>query len=217
MHPGSSYALTCTAGAVTGSGYAAVRPFTCKNPGAVAVNVYEVQATVTGDYYTGALTDAFTVYDPSLGFATGGGTFVLGGEKVNFGFTMKYGNNGSNLKGNLIAVRHHADGTVSRLKSNALGDLVLGEDASVPMGWASFTGKASYTAWDATAGAYVTVGNQSFTVYAEDRDNPGPGPDKIWLGAPGKLAMPGTPATAKTNAAVLTGGGIAVPHKAGKK
>ena len=118
------------------------------------------------------------------------------------------------MKGSFIAVRHHTDGTVSRLKSNALGTLALGEDPTVPLGWASFNGKATYVTWDATAGAYVTVGNQGFAVYAEDRDNPGTGIDRIWLGAPGTLAMTGTLATAKTNTATLTGGGIAVPHKA---
>ena len=39
--------------------------------------------------------------------------------------------------------------------------------------------EATYTQWDASAnsgaGAYVTVGNQSFTVYAEDRNSPGSG------------------------------------------
>jgi hypothetical protein len=174
-------------------------------------------ATVTGDYYTGTYSDAFTVFDPSLGFATGGGSFVLGGEKVNFGFTMKYAKNGGDMKGNFIAVRHHADGTVSRLKSNALGDLALGEDASVPMGWATFNGKATYTKWDATAGGYVTVGNQSFAVYAEDRDNPGTGIDRLWLGGPGTMGMAGTAPMAKTNTTALTGGGVAVPHRAGGK
>jgi alpha-tubulin suppressor-like RCC1 family protein len=218
---GSEVELTCIASAVTGTGYAATRPYSCTNSATVSVNTYEVVTTVTGNYYTGSYSDAFTVYDPSLGFATGGGSFVLGGDKVNFGFTMKYNKGGSNLQGNLIAVRHHPDGTVSRLKSNALGGLALGEDVTVPMGWASFTGKANYTTWDAAAnggaGAYVTVGNQSFAVYAEDRDNPGTGPDKVWLGAVGNLAMDGTLATAKTKTAALTGGGIAVPHKGGKK
>ena len=214
--PGSSYPLTCTAGAVTGSGYAAVRPFTCTNPAAIAVNAYEVVATVTGDYYAGTYSDAFTVYDPSLGFATGGGTFVLDGDQVNFGFTMKYAKNGTDLKGNFIAARHHADGTVSRLKSNALGGLALGEDAAVPMGWATFNGKATYTTWDATAGAYVTVGNQSFAVYAEDRNDPGTGVDQLWLGGPGTLAMFGTAATATSNTTALTGGGVAVPHRGTK-
>ena len=213
---GSSYVLTCTPGAVTGSGYAAARPFTCTNPTAIDVNAYEVVATVTGDYFAGTLSDAFTVFDPSLGFATGGGSFVLNGDKVNFGFTMKYGKNGSNLQGNFIAVRHHADGTVSRLKSNALGGLALGEDATVPLGWATFNGKATYTTWNATAGAYVIVGNQSFAVYAEDRSDPGSGIDRIWLGAPGDLAMSGTAATATSNTTELTGGGIAVPHRAKK-
>lgn len=214
---GSPVALACTAGSVTGTGYAATRSFTCTNSTPIAVNTYEVKATVNGDYFTSEYADAFTVFDPSLGFASGGGSFLLDGDKVNFGFTMKYNKGGTNLQGNLIVVRHYPDGTVSRLKSNALAGLALGADASIPMGWTSFTGKASYTKWDATAGVYVTAGNQSFVVYAEDRNNPGTGIDQIWLGAPGTLAMPGTLATAKSNMAELTSGGIAVPHKAGKK
>jgi hypothetical protein len=89
--------------------------------------------------------------------------------------------------------------------------------SAVPLGWASFNGKAAYVKWDAAAGTYVTVGNQSFAVYAEDRNNPGTGIDRIWLGGPGTLAMPGTVATAKNNTAQLTGGGIAARHRAGGK
>jgi alpha-tubulin suppressor-like RCC1 family protein len=215
--PGSGYTLACSAGAVSGSGYSAVRSFTCTNAAAIAVNAYEVDASVTGAYYTGAETDAFTVYDPSLGFATGGGIFRLGGDRVNFGFTMQYKKNGRGAQGNFIAVRHHADGTTSRLKSNALGNLALGTDANVPMGWASFDGKATYTTWDASAGEYVTVGNQQFTVYAEDRNDPGSGTDRIWLAGSGSLTMPGTPSQAQSNAASLTGGNIAIPHKADGK
>ena len=62
----------------------------------------------------------------------------------------------------------------------------------------------------------MTDGNQSFTVYAEDRNDPGTGIDRIWLGAPGALAMPGTASTAASNTAALTGGGVAVSHHSKK-
>ena len=210
--PGGSYALVCTPGSISGTGYATARSFSCTNAVALPVNAYEVQASVTGPYYTGTGADAFTVYDPSLGFVTGGGTFMLGGDKVNFGFTMKYNKKATSLSGNLIVLRHHSDGTVSRLKSNALGSLALGSDDNVAMGWASFDGKATYTTWDAGAGDYATVGNQSFTIYAEDRNNPGSGIDRIWVGGPGLLKMTGALSAAGTNAAALTGGDVSAPH-----
>jgi hypothetical protein len=46
-------------------------------------------------------------------------------------------------------VSHHADGTTSRLKGNALGRLTPGKDASGSFGWASFDGRATYTTLDA--------------------------------------------------------------------
>ena len=111
--------------------------------------------TVNGDgYYTATGQGAFTVYDPSLGHTTGGGWFYwpgsddpetgYPGDRTNFGYTMKYGRNGKTLKGNLLMIRHLRDGTMYRLKSNALDALALGEDPTVPMGWASFSGKATY-------------------------------------------------------------------------
>jgi hypothetical protein len=60
-------------------------------------------------------------------------------------------------------------------------------------------------------------GARLISVDAGTKNNPGTGVDKIWLGASGTLAMPGTLATAKANTVELTGGGIGVPHKAGKK
>ena len=64
-----------------------------------------------------------TVYDPSLGFATGGGWFPWPetSDKTNIGFTMKYGRNGSRVKGNLLVIRH-LPGSTHRVS-----------------GWASFT------------------------------------------------------------------------------
>lgn len=208
---GSPITLTCTAGAVSGTGYAQSLPYVCGRATTVPLGTYEVVADVTGDYYSGHYMDAFTVYDPSLGFATGGGSYLLDGDKVNFGFTMKYNKSKTNLQGNLIAVRHHPDGTVSRMKSNALGGLAIQSVAGC--GVASFNGKSTYTRWDPTEnspyGDYVTVGNQPFAVYGQDCSNPGTGTDKMWMMAPGDLDMGGN---ASTNSAMLIGGNITVPH-----
>jgi len=218
--PGSSYVLACTLGGVTGTGYAVTRSVTCTNAAAIAVNVYEVQATVTGAYYTaGDYTDVFTVYDPSLGFATGGGTLLIDGDVARFGINLKYkksGNGGSasGAKGTIVVVRKHADGTTSELTSNALSsDVAIGEDPSVPMGWAAIAGKATYTTWNAATSAYETVGGQPFTLYVEDRNNPGTGTDRVWVGGPGALKLPGTPSTARANAVALTGGNVSAPHR----
>ena len=156
----------------------------------------------------GGDTDAFTVFDPSLGFATGGGTFNLDGDRVNFGFTMKYTKSGTNLQGNLIAVRHHPDGTVSRIKSNSLGGLALSEASGC--GIAQFNGKATYSTWNSSINDYVNTGNNTFYVYGKDCNNPGTGLDYIWIDGPGNLDMPGNGETGKQQ---LTGGNIAVPHK----
>lgn len=209
---GSSIALTCTS-ALTGTGYAAIKAFTCKNASALAVGTYEVIVTVTGNYYTAPqYVDAFTVYDPSLGFATGGGTYTFAGERVSFGFTMKYTKSGAGLQGSLVAVRHRADGTTTRLKSNSLTALALQDNGC---GVATFSGKATYTTWDTPTSQYVTTGSNAFTVYAEDCNNPGTGVDAFWLqsaGAP--LLSMASPVS--TNKATLTGGNIAIPHKPGR-
>jgi len=220
---GSAITLTCTSAVSAGTGYAVVKTFTCKNPTALPVATYEVIATVTGSYFTGSDVDGFTVFDPSLGFATGGGKFLMPNgngtfDRVNFGFVMQYAKNGSNLKGNFVAVRHHADGTVSRLKSNALNSGSSGEMAltSAPgCGTVTFSGKANYTVWNGTE--YVTTGGLPFKVAAFDRNQPGTGVDSIWIGGPGVFNMGTAPsgacsATGPAGAATLVGGNIAIPH-----
>ena len=216
--PGSVYALTCAATGTSGSGYATTRNFSCKNPAALPVNVYVVQATLTSDYYQATqYEDVVTVYDPVAGFVTGGGSFRIGGDLVRFGINLKYKSNtkGSTVtQGSVFAVRHHANGRKSRFESNSLNSAVaVGEDLTVPMGWAVVSGKSTYTTWAAATSSDVTLGGQAFTVYVEDRGEPGAGVDRVWMGGPGVLALPGTLSTAKTSAVTLTGGNVAVPHK----
>ncbi len=208
---GTTLTLVCDPGVVSGQ----TKTFTCKNTGfTIPVGTYDVTATVTGNFYTGEGYDAFTVYDPSLGFATGGGWFYWPNttDKTTFGFVMKYNKGGSSPKGNLVVLRHLADGTIVKLKSNALTALALQNAGGC--GIATFSGKATYTAWDASAGAYVTNGGKSFTVYASDCNNPGTGSDTFWIRSVDSLVMADP---ANTHAVILGGGNIAIAHTIGKK
>lgn len=199
----------CTGPTSNGStGYAEVLTITCTfAANAVPVGTYAVQVTVSGDYYTGYGEDVFTVYDPSLGFITGGGRYMLDNERVNFGFTVKYNKKGTQPQGSLLVVRHHADGTTTRAKSNALSGLAVNSDGS-----ATFSGKANY--YDETG---TWLGNLGFSAYAKDVAEPGINKDLFGLyvavtdanGVATSSTLTGLVASAK----VIVGGNIQVPHK----
>jgi len=183
----------------------------------VPVNCYDVMVSFsnTNLYYradNNNLETVLTVYDPSLGFTTGGGWFYWPGttDKTNFGYVMQYGKNGVNLKGNLLLIRHLANGDIIRIKSNSLnaGSLTLGTN-DTPMGWASFSGKCTYTV--VSGGIATSVGNVTFKVYVEDRSEPGTGVDRFWIQVNEyPLVTLNTPQ--QSNAVALNGGNIVVPH-----
>jgi hypothetical protein len=153
------------------------------------------------------------VYDPSLGFTTGGGWFYWPGttDKTNFGYTMKYNKKGGNVKGNLVLIRHLADGSKYRIKSNALTGLALGDTGVFT--WASFSGKTTYQ----EPGWIEPIGNYTFLVYVEDQGEPGAGADRFWIEVrdkAGDLTPLSIPREAVDNAVLLGGGNIVVPHNA---
>lgn len=90
---------------------------------------------------------------------------------------MKYNKKTTNVQGSLLIIRHLADGTTYRMKSNALYGLALGQDPTIPMGWASFSGKGTYL----EPGWLEPEGNYEFTSYVEDRNEPGTGIDRFWI------------------------------------
>ncbi len=209
------------AGVVTGPD--AEGKFTIAVPANLAVNTYVVEVTVNGRYYTGYTEGAVTVYDPSLGFTTGGGWFYWPdsengtnkGDKTNFGYTMKYNKNGTNVQGSLLLIRHMPDGTIYRVKSNALGGLALSSPTNSGFGWASFTGRATYQ----SPTMALPEGNHSFTAYVEDRNEPGTGVDRFWIetrdkesAVIGDLSLGRSPSVS-ANAVSIRGGNIVVPHK----
>ena len=173
---------------------------------------------MNGGYYEGFGEDVLVVFDPSLGFTTGGGWFYWPGtgdpgDRTNFGYTMKYGRRISRVKGSLLLIRHLSDGTIFRLKSNALTGLAIGEDdTGSTYGWASFSGKATYR----EPGWVEPEGNYKFVTYVEDHGEPGAGADRFWIevrdgdnSIEPDLSM-ADPAT--DNAAVIEGGNVVVPH-----
>ncbi|MCK4937527.1 MAG: tandem-95 repeat protein [Methanosarcinales archaeon] len=213
--PGSPAEPTSCSLELVGTGYDEILTVTC-DFNDVVVNTYTVKVTVDGDYYTGSGEDVVVIYDPSLGFTTGGGTFLWPetGEKTNFGYTMKYNKKATNIKGNLLLVRHLEDGTIYRVKSNALYGLALGEseEGGETFGWASFSGKSTYLepGWD------EPIGNYEFITYVEDHGEPGKDIDRIWI----KVMNQGNTVDVMSmddpganNAVVINGGNIVVPHQ----
>ncbi|UCE98302.1 MAG: hypothetical protein JSV74_02970, partial [Dehalococcoidia bacterium] len=179
----------------------------------VPVNAYTVQVLVNGcGFYTGGSEDVLVVYDPSLGFTTGGGLFYwpddgssIANAKTNFGYTMKYNKKGQKVQGSLLMISHLEDGSIHRIKSNALYGLSLGE--SDGFGWASFSGKCTYKEHD----WLEPIGNYQFIVYVEDHGDPGGGLDQFWIAVVDGISMD-SPATDINNMATIEGGNIVVPH-----
>jgi hypothetical protein len=211
---------------VAGSGYDAVLPVACHFD-AVPVNMYAAEATVGGGYYRGSGEGVITIFDPSLGFTTGGGWFTwpgsaepgtgYPGDRTNLGYTAKYNKNGTRLQGNLLLIRHLPDGSSYRVKISAQSGLALGEDPGVPMGWAIFSGQCTYR----EPGWSQYSGNYTFVVYVEDRGEPGTSVDRIWIeikDAEGQIVPVMSMAReAITHTVTLSGGNLVVPHTRGRR
>ncbi|MDX1746576.1 MAG: hypothetical protein R3324_11615, partial [Halobacteriales archaeon] len=209
--PGSTVTGACTAGSVVQDGYAGSLPITCDFDD-VPVNTYAISVAVSGDYYAGGGEDVLTVFDPSLGFTTGGGwlSWPDGGEKTNFGFTISYNKKATNVRGSFLLIRHLDDGSVYRVKSNAIEGLSVGEEPD--FGWASFTTKATYR----DPSMAEPEGNYEVTAYVEDRE----AGDRLWLQVRDRDGMVvddlslDTPAPENTVA--ISAGEIVVPQRRGR-
>jgi hypothetical protein len=223
--PGSPHTGTCTPGGVDGTGYEVELTVICSFDH-VPVNTYSANVTVNfAGYYSGFNEDVLVVFDPSLGFTTGGGWFYWPGtddpdngymgDRTNFGYTMKYNKRATKVQGSLLMIRHMPDGTKYRVKSNALYGLALGEaNDGEPYGWASFSGKSTYL----EPGWPEPVGNHVFVVYVEDHDEPGTGVDRFWIEVHDRdgyiIEALSMPREAYDNTEDLMGGNIVVPHRA---
>jgi VCBS repeat-containing protein len=234
---GGSGPITCTPYAVEEPTNYGRLTFVCNIPAGLAVNTYSLIAELVGGYYAGSAEDVLVVYDPSLGFVTGGGWFYwpgteegqvgnpdyYPGDKTNFGFTMRYNRRGTNVQGRLLLIRHLPDGMVLDcggspiynmiygVKSNALYGLALGQTGTY--GRASFSGKATYL----DPCMPKPEGNHEFIVYVEDLNEPGKGVDRFWIEVKDKdgnvITEMSMPLPAGHNAEEIQGGNIVVPHR----
>lgn len=196
---------TITMGPSVGSGYDQHRTFDCTVLAGLPVDTYEVIVTVVSDYYVGEYRSVLTVFDPSLGFITGGGTFSLDGDKTNFGFVGKATVQKKNtvIKGSLLVIRHLPDGSIVRIKSNVFDGLAIMSDGS-----ATFSGKANNS---------INTDNLSFTAYVKDVATPGAGSDLFALFYPlAEIRTIDALNGLVDSAEKLTGGNIQVPQPQAK-
>ncbi len=191
---GSGSPISCAGGA-SGGGVGGTLNATCTF-GSIPVNVYDVHIEIGGDYYKGAADSVLAIYDPSLGFTTGGGTIVHDGTPANFGFNFKYSPKGQ-PKGNLLFMDHKLSGDVM-LKSNALNSMSIVKNSD-----------GSYTAIILGKATYAGVGNYSFQLTVTDKGEPGTG-DQIGLKV--KNSSGQVVADVTFTRLTLTGGNIQVPH-----
>ena len=216
---GGSIKLNCKAAPVSSSGYEGHKTFTCANATDLGVDVYEVNARVTGNY-AGEGFDGLSVFDQGLGSPNGGGWFFWPGteDKTYFGFVMRAAKKDVDRQGHLLVVRHHTDGTLSRLRSRTLTGAVLLNDPATGCGTVTFSGKAEYLARDPSAnagiGGVAGSGDSPFMAYAEDCNHPGTGLDYFLVRAVGDLQMPADVYANKVP--LVDHGHILVPHRAQK-
>lgn len=199
---------------------------------ALGIETYAGVVSLSGsnNYFRATpIENVLVIYDPSLGFATGGGWFSwpagtanpeLEGAKTNFGFTMKYNKKGTGVQGSFLLIAHLDDGSIIRIKSNAIYGFAI-INSTYP-GIASFSGKCVYSRVDAEGVTLAQSGNQEFTVYVKDMNEPGSGKDLFWFNT--KLTIAAEPKfslDSNNNRKVedaeyvqLGGGSIVVPHKA---
>jgi hypothetical protein len=110
----------------------------------VRVNVYDVTISVGGNYYTGSGGATLAVYDPTLGFVTGGGAIDHDGKTGSFGFNAKYKNRGG-IQGEFEYTEHRSHGGNTQLKSTSIESLSIVGDAAVFIGKAKLNGAGNYT------------------------------------------------------------------------
>jgi subtilisin family serine protease len=191
---GGGPSITPSSVSYSGGGVGATRT-ACATFINVPVNVYDVTATIGGNYYQGSGKTVLTVYDPSLGFVTGGGTIIHNGYKANFGLNIKYLKNG-NAQGSFLYIEHRPTGDLV-LKSNALGNLAIVGTEAIPNGKATLNG----------------VGNHNFIGRIIDNGEPGIN-DQFGL----RVTNPnGTVVIDLTfDPITLSGGNVSVPKQTGK-
>ena len=139
---GSGSAVAAGAAVLSGGGVGATRT-ACVTLNNVPVNVYDVALTINGNFYQGTGTTVLTVYDPSLGFVSGGGSLIHNGFKASVGVNIKYLKSG-NAQGSLLYIEHRPTGDVV-VKSNAIGTMAIVANEAKPTGKATVNGGGNHS------------------------------------------------------------------------
>ena len=208
-----SYTGSCGSGSGGGTDYS-IRTFTCNFTGPFVVDAYTLTLDIpsANAYWTAAtFEDALSVWDPNAGFATGGGTINLDGDRVSFGFSYTASNGKQGPRSGFVVVRHMASGGVCRVKSNNQMNIPAVNGKTVTL-----SGKGNYVCTDALGVTTASAGNINIAAYAEDNATSGIGQDRFWVSnnaaySPNYLTMPG-PAGDPTKNKLLTGGNVQVPQ-----
>jgi len=186
--PGSPLSKTAVSGTGGGVGSTLNVSATFTN---VPVNVYDIAITIGGNFYTGSGTSMVSVYDPSLGLVTGGGTLIRNGILANFGLNAKFLPN-NKIQGSFNYVEHRTSGDVKLNADNI-------QSLSIVSGTAIIVGKATLNG----------VGNHSFRLTIVDKGEPGTN-DQFGLEV---TAPNGTPVNdLKFTKLTITSGNIQVPN-----
>ena len=139
---GTGSGVSAGAAVLSGGGVGATRT-ACVTLNNVLVNVYDVTLTINGNFYQGTGSTVLTVYDPSLGFVTGGGQLIHNGFKASVGVNIKYLKSG-NAQGSLLFIEHRPAGDVV-IKSNAIGSMAIVGTEAVPTGKATLNGVGNHS------------------------------------------------------------------------
>ena len=139
---GSGLAVPTGAAILSGGGVGATRT-ACVTLNNVPVNVYDVTLTINGNFYQGTGSTVLTVYDPSLGFVTGGGQLIHNGFKASIGVNIKYLKS-EKAQGALLYIEHRPTGDVV-VKSNAIGTMAIVANEALPTGKATVNGGGNHS------------------------------------------------------------------------
>jgi hypothetical protein len=118
----------------------------CTVPAGTPVDVYQVTLGVNGGYYTGSDFDVLSVYDPSAGGSTGGGTITTGsGGFAEIAYSAQYLKNGKQVQGSVLYLAEDAAGNVLHvLKGNAMSGLAISGTTATVSGKATLDGVGNY-------------------------------------------------------------------------
>lgn len=220
MATNTQYSGSCGTGSGGSASYSSARSFTCTfSGGPFVVDAYTLSLNIpTANVYWVATQydEGLSVWDPSAGFATGGGTFMFDGDRFSFGFSYTLSKGKSAPRSGFVVVRHMANGGTCRMKSNNQM-----EAPAVNGNTVIITGKGNYSCTDALGApvAGQSAGNIQVSLYGEDWGTSGKDTDKVWVsnnanlgvGLTNYLQMPGAGGAA-ANTVFLRGGNIQVPQ-----